>query len=128
MAFQVLCVDDNSYVLTVLRWALESCGYGVTTAQSGAEAIARLAEPFDAAVLDFDLPDTDGVLLAQRVKCMQPEVPLILFSGCADLPHSVLHNFCAVVSKGSELNPLLATLARLAAGDTPAQKTEPQPR
>jgi CheY-like chemotaxis protein len=80
MAFQVLCVDDDPHVLTVLRWVLEAKGYSVTAAESGTAALAHLAEPFDAAVLDYDLPDINGALLAERLnRLLKNSVPVFDF-------------------------------------------------
>jgi CheY-like chemotaxis protein len=111
MAFRVLCVDDDPLVLRVIANLLESTGYAVTKADSGSAAVAKLVEPFDAAILDYELPDTNGVALAREVKAAQPAVPVILFSGSAnDLPIRGSHDLSAVVSKGTGVSSLLTTL------------------
>ena len=57
MACRILCFDDNRLVLHTLRLVLESTGYLVTAAESGMAALAEMAEPYDAAVVDYELPD-----------------------------------------------------------------------
>ena len=49
----VLCVDDEQTALQLRRTLLESAGYKVLAAKSGAQAVKMFAsEPIDAAVLD----------------------------------------------------------------------------
>ena len=113
MAHRILCVDDHPMVLSGLRWMLESNEFLVTTADSAMAALASANEPFDVAVLDYSLPDMDGAALAVRLKSSQPKLPMILFSGNADIPVSSLHHFSAVLSKGSPMTDLLTTLDAL---------------
>jgi two-component system, NtrC family, response regulator GlrR len=113
MARRILLVDDNPLVLTTLGLMLESSGYLVTTAESGIRALAEMSEPYDAAVMDYELPDLNGDALAQLLCNIQPRLPIILFSGCPELPNNASHEFAAVVLKGSPMADLLDTIADL---------------
>ena len=70
MACRILCVDDNPMVLQTLRLLLESSGYSVTTSESGIAALAEMAEPYQAAVIDYELPDLSGDMLAQLLTAL----------------------------------------------------------
>lgn len=113
MACRILLVDDNPLVLKTLRLMLESSSYLVTTAESGTAALAEMAKPYDAAVVDYDLPDLSGGTLAELLLIVQPRLPIILFSGSAELASNPSHRFAAVVAKGSPMANLLETVADL---------------
>jgi len=58
---RVLVVDDEPELASLMRDLLEQAGYEVATAESGALALALLAEArFDAIVSDLRMPDMDG--------------------------------------------------------------------
>jgi signal transduction histidine kinase/CheY-like chemotaxis protein/HPt (histidine-containing phosphotransfer) domain-containing protein len=70
---KVLAVDDTATNRRVLEAYLGSWGMRVTSCPDGAEALdalnraAERGEPFDVAVLDFNMPRMDGVELARRI-------------------------------------------------------------
>jgi PAS domain S-box-containing protein len=65
---RVLVVDDEAELSGVMREMLESAGYEVSTAESGAVALELLAAArFDAMVCDLRMPDMDGPALWRRV-------------------------------------------------------------
>ena len=56
-----LAIDDSSVIRKVARTLLNSIGYEVVEAETGAEGIASCAERMpDAILLDWDLPDMSG--------------------------------------------------------------------
>jgi CheY-like chemotaxis protein len=65
----ILMVDDIADVVELTRMFLEGCGYPVSTAGSGDEALTVLqSAPVEIAVIDLGLPDMDGSELAMRIK------------------------------------------------------------
>ncbi len=64
----VLIVDDEPLIRWSLRQRLEQVGYRVLEASTGAEALAKLPEGVDLVLLDYRLPDSDGVSLIPRIK------------------------------------------------------------
>lgn len=69
----VLVVDDNATNRAILMKLLQSWGIRSETAAGAADALPSMAaraaagEPFDAALLDFNMPDVDGIELARRI-------------------------------------------------------------
>jgi two-component system NtrC family sensor kinase len=67
-AARVLVVDDEPQVAELMRDVLESAGYDVAVAESGAVALELLREArFDAIVSDLRMPDMDGPALWRAV-------------------------------------------------------------
>ena len=65
----ILVVDDDPAILDILRDALEGQGHIVETAPSAEKAIQLiLANSYAAAVLDFNLPDGDGISLHRQIR------------------------------------------------------------
>ncbi len=72
---RILVVDDEESVRDLLRDALVETGWAVDTAGTAAEALRLIKENlYDAAVLDFALPDTNGVMLHRKIREMDPEL------------------------------------------------------
>lgn len=106
--YAVLCVDDHVPGLTTRKALLESFGYSVETATSGAEALEAVArKSFDAVVLDYRMPGMDGLEVARRLKGRYPQLAIVLLSGYAgELPEELLRLATATVSKGSHPSAL----------------------
>jgi CheY-like chemotaxis protein len=108
---KVLCVDDNPQILAVTQILLESQGYAVAMALNGVSALARSREQFDAVVVGYEMPDMNGALLAKHLRSVQPQLPIVLFTGHYDIPSSALQDVTAVVLKdGDSPQRLIATL------------------
>lgn len=70
---RVLVVDDEAEIAELVRAMLESAGYEVATAESGAVALELLGEArFDAIVSDLRMPDMDGATLWREVGAKHP--------------------------------------------------------
>jgi two-component system cell cycle sensor histidine kinase/response regulator CckA len=80
----VLVVEDNPITRKMMRVALESAGYSVTEAGDGGAALAAASErPPDLIVLDYVLPDIDGLqlLVELRREAGRPDLPALLVTG-----------------------------------------------
>ena len=77
---RVLAVDDEPRYLEIIRFNLESAGYGVTCAASGEEALDEFAagEP-DLIVLDVMLPGMDGFEVCSQVR-ERSSCPIIMLT------------------------------------------------
>ena len=64
---------------------LQDCGYGVLTAGSVAEGLDLAKEiNFDLYILDVRLPDGTGVELCQRLRELNPKIPILYYSAYGD--------------------------------------------
>lgn len=65
---------------------MRSAGHLTAEAATAAEALTLLeSERFDAAVVDYSLPDIDGMTLARRITASHPHLGLVFASGYGDL-------------------------------------------
>lgn len=86
--YKILLVDDDTNFLEVLFKIFRDAGYTTFTASDGYRAIEIARDkPIDLAILDFNLPDTDGIEVLKQIHKIRPDVPVIIMS--ADHSQSV---------------------------------------
>jgi len=87
-ALTVLAVDDDALILMNTAAMLEDMGHRVLTAASGQEALDIMAKEraIDILITDQAMPGMTGYELAEAVRKQQPDMPIILASGYAELP------------------------------------------
>ncbi len=72
---RILVVDDEVEILELLKDVLVGEGFNVDVAENGGSAIGLIrANIYDAALLDFNLPDTNGVMLHHQIRTMDDEL------------------------------------------------------
>lgn len=87
----VLVVDDEYGVRSGIKQILELEGYAVDEAASGAEACALLAaHEYDVALLDYRLPDTDGLTILERIKSQGLELMTCMITAYANIDTAVM--------------------------------------
>jgi signal transduction histidine kinase len=86
MADTILLVDDEEGIRKVLGISLEDCGYRVSTAQNGEEAlrIFRQLQP-QIVLTDIKMPGMDGIELLQRIKLENPDTEVIMITGHGEM-------------------------------------------
>jgi len=77
---RVLVVDDDREMGTVVAEGLADRRYDAIAVSSGKEALAKLAEPFDAIVTDLRMPGIDGLELVAESRKIAPERPVIVMT------------------------------------------------
>jgi CheY-like chemotaxis protein len=77
---RVLIVDDEPANRFMLRVILEEAGYEVDEAGGGHAALERCDESHDALVLDYRMPDLDGLAVAGELRASGWTGPVILYS------------------------------------------------
>jgi CheY-like chemotaxis protein len=107
----VFYVDDNPKSSRLLTSVLEECGFRVITKNDPLEALALCKRTyFDLALLDYEMPVMSGAKLAQEIKFLVPDVPVVLISGRSKLPPSELVFADAHFGFGTALDDLLWTM------------------
>ena len=82
---RILHVDDNQDTRLLMAAVLGDAQYGVMTAGTVAEAMQLAQEiQFDLFILDVRLTDGTGVELCQKLRGLQPDVPVLYYSAYAD--------------------------------------------
>ena len=90
MTERVLLVDDEQDFLSIMSERMKARGMDVSTATSAKEAIQlEEAEPFDAIILDLQMPGMDGLEALKALKAKKPEIQVILLTGHATVEKSV---------------------------------------
>ena len=107
----VFYVDDNPKSSQLLTSVLEECGFRVIAKNDPLEALALCQRTnFDLALLDYEMPLMLGSQLAQEIKFLAPDVPVVLLSGRTALPAADLAFVDAHFGFGTALDDLLWTM------------------
>jgi DNA-binding NarL/FixJ family response regulator len=121
---RVAVVDDHHAVRLGLRTALvaEPGFEAVGSAASAAEAAPLLyrTRP-DVVLVDYHLPDVDGLTLCRRIKSDPPAPAVVLYSAFADPSMTVpaiVAGVDAIVHKSAQPRDLLDAIRRAARGET----------
>ena len=85
----VLVVDDEQLVRWSLKERLEQSKYRVLEAEDGAQAEERLKEGVDLVLLDYRLPDTDGLKLLKQIKQADADTLVILMTAYSSVESAV---------------------------------------
>jgi two-component system, OmpR family, response regulator CpxR len=72
---RILVVDDEADIVELLRDVLVAEGYVVDAAPDAAASLQLIRDNiYDLALLDFNLPDMDGVMLHHQIRQMDAEL------------------------------------------------------
>ena len=82
-------MDDEQLLRWALRERLAAEGYTILEAGTAAEALARVDGDIDLALLDFRLPDGDGLSILRRFKEQSPETLVIMMTAFSTVEHAV---------------------------------------
>ena len=127
---RLLMVDDNATNRRILTLQARSWGMLIQDTASPLEALewVKRGEAFDAAILDVNMPEMDGITLATEIRKHRDErtLPLIMFSSLGRRETGADGvNFAAYLTKPLKQSQLFDALAAVFAAGEPATKTRP---
>ena len=85
----VLVVDDEQLIRWSLAERLKADGLDVVEAATAQEALDRFGPDVDLVLLDYRLPDSDGLRVLKKMKAAQPDVPIILLTAFSSIETAV---------------------------------------
>jgi DNA-binding NtrC family response regulator len=88
-AANVLIVDDEDLVRWSLKERLARDGYAISEAATVAGALEKIGNDIDLVLLDFRLPDGDGLMLLRRIKEVSPDTLVILMTAYSTVQNAV---------------------------------------
>ncbi len=81
---KILLVDDELDLLEVLGVSIRGWGYDVLEASSGKEAIEALKNNPDIVILDYLMPEMDGVQTLREIRKISNKIPVVMFTAHPD--------------------------------------------
>ncbi len=129
---RVLVVDDSAGARQLVGSVLTGLGFETLVAGDADEGLAKLqSEQFDALVVDYAMPGSDGVDLVRSVRNILPALPVVMVSAVADEEDQArawAAGVNAYLDKADLRQGLLATtlnsLLEMRTGFDPADRTE----
>ena len=85
----ILVVDDEALIRWSLTERLKAEGYDVLEADTGRAALDKVTEGVDLVLLDYRLPDTDGVAVLRKIKEFDQDILVILLTAYASVETAV---------------------------------------
>ncbi len=87
----ILIVDDEAAIRESLQTLLEMENYSVECAATGEEGLNRIAErPFDLVLLDFALPDKNGLEILRDIRERDRDLSVIMITAYGTVENAVL--------------------------------------
>ena len=85
---KILIVEDEKYLLDIMKEELEDAGFAVVTAADGQEGLIAIEkENPDLMLLDIAMPKMDGIQVLRELKNKDKTIPVIMLTNLDDLDH-----------------------------------------
>ena len=123
---KALIVDDSETNLRILQKQFEKWGIKPTAVNTSKKGLEKaLNEPYDLVVMDYEMPEIDGVEVTKRIreKFTKKELPVILLSSAYPDMTDEKKNFLfsAYYMKPIKHSLLLKSITRILASNTSAK-------
>jgi len=103
----LLCIHRNPAQLSLLK----DNGYDLATATNGSDGLRLfMSRPVDAVVLEHQLSLVNGTAIADEIKQLRPEVPIVMLVDHLELPAAAFKSVDALVVKSDGAHFLWATV------------------
>lgn len=82
----ILIVDDQEEIRGLLSRLLDGFDYRTAAAGNAEEAMAQLSRSsFEAAIVDIQMPGTNGIQLLRELKSLSPDIAVVMMSGVREI-------------------------------------------
>jgi CheY-like chemotaxis protein len=84
---RILFVDDEELLVEIAEGILDRLGYkvlGKTDSVDALQTFAKDPSAFDLVITDHTIPQMTGAILAQKLKEIRPDIPIILCTGYSE--------------------------------------------
>lgn len=126
---KILIIDDDSFICEILKKHLKNHGYQVETAFSANSAFELFkSKSFQMVLCDFRLPDSSGLEVLQKMRTMNPDIPVVIMTAYADVRMAVkLMKMGAddYITKPIQQEELLNLIAKLLQAPKEKKKSTP---
>src|SRR5579871_3804608 len=85
----VLIVDDEQLIRRSISKRLGAAGYHVLEAEDGRAAVEQARTGIDLVILDYRLPDLDGLTVLKQIRQIDPDVLVVLLTAYASVETAV---------------------------------------
>ena len=92
MSAEILIIDDNSDIRTILKDLIDEAGFKTRVAANYSQALAEIDKKLpDVAIIDvkLDKGDNDGIELLAHIKKKNKDIPVIIISGHANIEMAI---------------------------------------
>jgi CheY-like chemotaxis protein len=102
---RILFIDDEYFLRKIIYEMLTTIDYEVKVEENGEKAVRTFIEhpeEFDLVLTDLMMPDMKGDEIAERIRSVRPNMPVVVMTGTPDnLPRSRAEaaGICKVLSK-----------------------------
>lgn len=80
LAAKILVLEDEMSIRSFIKIKLKKIGYEIVEAERGSEALEKVDESFNIALLDVMLPDIDGFEVCRRLRISYPQMGIIMLT------------------------------------------------
>ncbi len=89
-AGSILIIDDEAAIRESLETLLEFEGYSVESAETGEQGLAKIGQrPFDLVLLDYALPDRNGLEVLAEIRERDPQLAVIVVTAYGTVDNAV---------------------------------------
>jgi CheY-like chemotaxis protein len=116
---RILLVDDEEFLVDLVREILEEAGYEVTAQTSSVAAFhlfSAAPSKFDLVIADGKMPELSGTELSERILEIRPDIPFILYTDypdAASVKRALSIGVGAIVGKSISMSELITQVRRL---------------
>jgi CheY-like chemotaxis protein len=111
---RILCVDDEKVGTQLRADIFKECGYSVAIFHSPLAALGCDFSTFSLAIIDFCMPELNGLELLSRMRALGASFPIVLLTGSSEMlsPEDRML-FTQCIDKSRPIDHLLETISEL---------------